>query len=1460
MASVQQYYPNSFFADQQAALQWLLSRQQAQNSDWEAAVLETGFPGTTEPGAPYVPSLPALIECAIVDLVYAKALSSTYFDLETVENLIMAPPPGQALDNQGGPDGFPVNYSPTPTGLGNMFMPVYPLSAGQISAAYAANVAKYDPYGHGVNMCTPSGLQYLHPLAGMDVYGYLLNLQPGQTYRIDLFVLDSGGTFHYQSSALWQGPFETGGQCQGQQPAPSCFQSYLTPDGYWGAQITMAGLVVAAAYPASVTQPSSGWTGAALPAGWVCHSNTGVGQKLEGYFARLYSYDGSETLEEDNIPIIVQDLQHARCGSSLVPAAGQVTLHILYSDPVLEEPVLVYTSLAGESAFADLPLSYIVPSSDPAYVPDPSASSAPAPQNRSRIYDCALGIMVFAASGNFHAAAEIIAELDAILANPVTSPGQVLENGAGSSARWTKSNGGDSVSDVADPSYPPSGGNVVDFHALAGGDSFTYSGSGFPDATDTAVQWSYKAAAGAAFIFTITVTSAAGKVTTIKASAMARTSRGRFPPTLPPGTYSGTEILIPVDLGNGSWQDHTLMVGQLVAQVAGDELTAITGFAVEMGAAGDLYFNALAVSSPQPAGSLFESYDTFHGQPDQKIIRAGTLGWLCYAYAFYMVQSGDYTPAVSLQAMIAFLLMLQSSNADLTNDLYRQGFGSYPAPDYQLTPGALLSVRTRDQAILYFAFTRAAAVLVAASVQLLKTNSITLSQAASMQSAGRALGAVPATIAAKVIANLYIPASGGVPGHFAQGASASGLDTSENLEAQTWGALLAHAAGQDGIALQCLDFAQDTFYLANQTIAETEVANAWNEVYEQARAFNGYKPFADSAGGYSGSPASVSQEGTWGAILAILALYDAPGLSSALGEVLDTLLATLIVSQRTVWQAALASDVPGDVGATLAYSLASRAMPWQFFVWAGFGATAWEWLTANAPGLVLTAANVVTVLPNMKIPSGMSQNVTEEEGASSVGGMTIEFIDPSGLLKQLAAENALVGQTVEFQMGFPSQALGDFVTLHVAQIVSVGYSKEGKILIELRDVQRFVAGKQIFKLGGPFPWAPGEASQQPIGDACEFNALPVSDKNPRWIQGNPIRIALAVLQNELGVGQDPALFRSTYVLEQLADVYSSEQDYLPAPLPAGWQIYKCLSNGHGYQFDDSTLINPNQYIDVPQWLNLADSVFSGDHFEFKITRSAEGKGWIEDQIFKPLGIYLICGADGKLRLKTMRPQPWQPVIFQFNQKNILSIPEVVRQPVLNVVTVKTDVDVEGDSRSGLTLSARAYQNQTTLEQPTSIIVYRQEYAHQVESTGLRVNYGGMLRATLVADRIFRRHAFAPPAYRFEAFLAAAQVEIGDLVTLTHPKALDLQGGTLSLVNVPCEVIERKPNWAQGRIEFLLFDRRYLNVGNPYQVYPSAQGEIAWDEANPQLRQQYMFVSSAALGGENDDGTPGNTIF
>jgi hypothetical protein len=357
-------------------------------------------------------------------------------------------------------------------------------------------------------------------------------------------------------------------------------------------------------------------------------------------------------------------------------------------------------------------------------------------------------------------------------------------------------------------------------------------------------------------------------------------------------------------------------------------------------------------------------------------------------------------------------------------------------------------------------------------------------------------------------------------------------------------------------------------------------------------------------------------------------------------------------------------------------------------------------------------------------------------------------------------------------------------------------------------------------------------AQQPVGASWLENSYPVSDQNPRYVAGNPIDIILAVLQNELGVGQDPALLTSNYVMQSLVPVYQSQQDHEPLAPPAGWAVYQ--------PGQDSTLINPNPYIDLPGLLALRDAEFSGIWFDFVITRPIDGKQFIEEQILKPLGLYWIVRANGQLSLKTMKPPVDQTPVFSFSSKNMMGIPQTQRQSIINLVSFQMDVQ-----QGGITTSARSYGYQVSYEQQTSLVKYRQVFEQQIQATGLRIARGGTMLSWLLSDRIFRRHAFGPPVYKFTAQLLTLQVELGDYVWLSHPKVLDMTTGKLGLSNVLCEVIEKQPNWSAGTVDFSLLDTRFIYVSTPYQIAAASANIPTWYNATPQQQAQYMFISPSS---------------
>jgi hypothetical protein len=66
------------------------------------------------------------------------------------------------------------------------------------------------------------------------------------------------------------------------------------------------------------------------------------------------------------------------------------------------------------------------------------------------------------------------------------------------------------------------------------------------------------------------------------------------------------------------------------------------------------------------------------------------------------------------------------------------------------------------------------------------------------------------------------------------------------------------------------------------------------------------------------------------------------------------------------------------------------------------------------------------------------------------------------------------------------------------------------------------------------------------------------------------------------------------------------------------------------------------------------------------------------------------------------------------------------------------------------------------------------------------------------------------------------------------------------------------------MKFTLLDTRFFNgmagMGKPYQIAAASANVPDWASATEAEREQYMYISANATGGENSDGSPGNEIF
>jgi hypothetical protein len=1275
------------------------------------------------------------------------ALSVSYADLVQVQvpNIVLYPLATVAIDNASGPDGFPVNYSATPLLSGTLFVNVLEIAA-------AATMS-----------------------------GRVLNLpSPASSYRVDVYSRTSA--FYYQGSAT---------------PAA---------DGTWSVANVAAGSVIAFLMPSASQQPAPGSQTASVT-GWVAHSNMGVGAQLQGYFVRLYVETTSEILQEDNIPIIVQDSGHARFGSSVAVAAGTPVAHVIYNDPLLG-PVDLYSTLQHTAVYSSLPRSMEVPPGDPDFVSggDLTLSTMPALQNRCAIYDAALAIIAFSLAGLWDLAASMITQLNELRLGRGYLPAIMLEDAQdGTTSRWSLASGSGSVTNVFDATEPPAqsgGSNVITFINTTNANppaaaTWNFTGMGLPDGVDSILEWRFKSAVD--FDFVVGVTTSTGKVTTL-----------HFSSTGTPGynatSKTGTQVL---SLAQNTWQILTPDLSTLVASyAAGETLTAINSFSVTLAAAGALSLDDLSAGGPKPAGSLSYSYDVYNGQADQVAIRAGAVAWVAYAYGIYMERTSDFSSAATgLQEMLNFLFSLQSTASDLTQNLVTMGWGLYQDPGYQYVPGRIASVSTEDNIACYFAFDKAARVLPTAAQSLLVSELITQDQYDALVNTASNASTQAQAVKNAILNQLWIPAAGNVKGHFAQGALGSSLTDSYALEPSgSCAALFCHEVGDDVKAVSAVQFIYETFFLSGQQILPNSTPNAYNESYQQLTPFDGFKPYADSAGGYSGSPRTVWAEGTWGAIAAYLRLSDHSDLetyfSSAYSGGLASFLTDLITSMTTM------AGTTGTDG-ILAFSLASRALPWETSVRKTIASTAWLWITASRNDILLTTLTTdFGRMPYLKVPQGVQQTVSLLGGTTSIGALQLEVIDGHGYMTALASGAKLEGRIVSLEIGYPGMGSADFVTVATQQIDNIQILNDATgFQINCKDLKR-TAKSKIFLAGD--------------------DGSPISKDHPRQISANPIDVCLMVYQNELGLGQAPDLPDS------------------------GWKIY---DPGQWSGDTNPTLITPNPYLDLNQFLFYRNGFFAGYVFEFTLERPVEAKQFLDYEVFKTLGGYLIVLADGRLSSRFFTPPYDLSNLFALSDRNVTALPTVERQAITNQVTFRMDYD------------GSKFQTELNFVNAPSLERFDLAGEDIIESKGMRTARGGAALAGITARRIFSRFAGIDPVSDLPAggamvLTVTAQymtltVEVGDWVYFSHPLVPNLRTGRRGIFNELFEVIDKQPDYSKGTMTYKLLDTSWLSSKILALIAPA--GTPAWSSATSAERNRYLFLSNSATGSYSD-GTPGRTVW
>lgn len=244
------------------------------------------------------------------------------------------------------------------------------------------------------------------------------------------------------------------------------------------------------------------------------------------------------------------------------------------------------------------------------------------------------------------------------------------------------------------------------------------------------------------------------------------------------------------------------------------------------------------------------------------------------------------------------------------------------------------------------------------------------------------------------------------------------------------------------------------------------------------------------------------------------------------------------------------------------------------------------------------------------------------------------------------------------------------------------------------------------------------------------------------------------------------------------------------------------------------------------WMLQLDSSAEGLYcasrpFYFTLDQPFQVKSFLENQLYKTAGLYPVVNNLGQLSVRSYRaPAAGPTTVLDLNADNITVLPEFDRMEILNDFLWKIDAD--SGSNSG-------YKTTLLFLDATSISTFGRSNEHEIDSDGLRSELGAQWFIQDISQRMFARFAGSTglrggaPVLQVEAFYATLPVWVGDYVTVTHPLMPDLFTGALGVSGRIFEVIDRSPDYANGKMQFKLLDTGLTGVSPAYQYAAASRG-------------------------------------
>ena len=256
-------------------------------------------------------------------------------------------------------------------------------------------------------------------------------------------------------------------------------------------------------------------------------------------------------------------------------------------------------------------------------------------------------------------------------------------------------------------------------------------------------------------------------------------------------------------------------------------------------------------------------------------------------------------------------------------------------------------------------------------------------------------------------------------------------------------------------------------------------------------------------------------------------------------------------------------------------------------------------------------------------------------------------------------------------------------------------------------------------------------------------------------------------------------------------------------------------------------------VDIAGMESIRTDFFSTDTFRLYIGEITDGLAWVESHLLLPNNIRFV-EKDGKIGISALDQTVVGASLPVLDKDVIEGTPswEVDANRIYN------EVDVKWNWSEGL----QQFSRLTTLEDTDSKAIFGTRKGPTLEFRGVQADLSG---STIVSDRGNRFLArFSTPQVRIKAtcFLKEIDLNPGDKVTFDHPDLPQSGGGRG--INTELEIVSKKVNWNNGKVEFALVYTSYFNLRRAV-IAPSP--DIA------SVTSQTVFDVTAGQGANLDSG-------